>query len=85
MKLLPGLIHAFARLRWYVLRPLTVGVRVLLILVCKDFALNGKRDNEIAAWSFFPVGELPLDISPGTRRRIEEYLRGDSSPPVGKW
>jgi 8-oxo-dGTP pyrophosphatase MutT (NUDIX family) len=57
----------------------------IVVFVCKDFALNGKRDNEIAAWSFFPVGELPLDISPGTRRRIEEYLRGDSSPPVGKW
>jgi 8-oxo-dGTP pyrophosphatase MutT (NUDIX family) len=152
MKLLPRLIHAFARLCWYVLRPLTVGVRVLLIqgdtvvlvkhtyqeswylpgggvkkgetleaalrrevseeigaqlgrlallgiysnfyefksdhivvFLCHDFTLNGKMDNEIEAVRLFKTTELPADISPGSRRRIGEYLRGDSPPIVGKW
>ena len=152
MKPLPRLIHAIARLRWRVFRPIAVGVRVLLVqddkvllvkhtyqkswylpgggverdetveaalrrevreetdaqlgslvllgvyssfyeyksdhiivFVCKDFSLRGKTDREIAAWSFFPIGGLPADISPGTRRRIEEYLLEDDSPTVGRW
>ena len=152
MKPLPRLIHAIARLRWRVFRPIAVGVRVLLVqddkvllvkhtyqkswylpgggvkrdetveaalrrevreetdaqlgslvllgvyssfyeyksdhivvFVCRDFTVTGKTDNEIAMWSFFPVGELPPDVSPGTRRRIEQYLTGVGVPIVGEW
>ena len=152
MKLLPKLKHALARLRWRVLRPLTVGVRVLLIqddtillikhtyleswylpgggvkkgetieaalrrevgeeigaqlgslallgiyssfgeyksdhsiiFVCQDFTVTGKTDNEIAKWGFFPLGDLPSNTSPATRRRIEEYLAGTGVPTVGEW
>ena len=152
MRLLPRLIHAFAKPYWYVLRPITVGVRVLLIrddtillvkhtyqeywylpgggvkkgetledairrevseeigaqlgnlallgvysnfyeyksdhivvFLCKDFTLDGKMDNEIAEIRLFKIAELPADISPGSIRRIEEYLRRDHSPTVGRW
>ena len=152
MKLLPRLIHTLATLRWYLIRPITVGVRVLpirddtillvkhtyqeywylpgggvkkgetleaairrevreeigaelgnlalvgvysnfyeyksdhiVVFLCKDFTLDGKMDNEIAEFRLFKIAELPADISPGSRRRIEGYLREDSSPTVGRW
>lgn len=31
---------------------------------------------EIERLEFFPLGDLPADTSPGTRRRIEEYVSG---------
>lgn len=152
MKLLPQLIYSLARLRWYLMRPMTVGVRVLLIqdgkillvkhtyqrewylpgggvkkgetleaairrevaeeigaqlgdlrllgvysnfseyksdhivvFLCEDFAFNeGRRSGEIEACAFFDIQDLPVDISPGSRRRVEEYLEGHL-PRIGQW
>ena len=151
MRRLPRLIHRLHRIGWAVRRPLTLGVRALLIkgdqvllvrhtyqplwylpgggvhkhetleqalkrelaeeigaelgmldllgvyssfaeyksdhvviYVCSDFALRQRIGNEIATFQMFPVEDLPPDISPGTRRRLEEYLRGDG-PYHGMW
>ncbi len=43
-----------------------------------DFEITGHHDDEIAAVQWFPVDALPNDFSPGSRRRLEEFLRTDT-------
>jgi len=58
----------------------------IVVFLCENFTLNGnKTNNEIEAFKFFNIEDLPADISPGSRRRIEEYLRRAGSPAFGKW
>ncbi|MCB9421167.1 MAG: NUDIX domain-containing protein [Ardenticatenaceae bacterium] len=57
----------------------------ITLFLCHDFELNGKSDDEIAEVKFFPLDQLPEDIGRGTRRRIEEYLSGESRPAFGEW
>jgi 8-oxo-dGTP pyrophosphatase MutT (NUDIX family) len=56
-----------------------------LIFVCHDFALAGAKGREIDRFGFFDLEDLPEDISPATRRRIEEYRTGNVVPYVGMW
>lgn len=42
------------------------------------------RDIEIEAFGFFPINDLPINVSPGTRRRIAEYI-GGSFENRGSW
>lgn len=46
---------------------------VVVFVVC-SFTLTPKRHFEIETWGFFDPRALPEGISPGTRRRIEEWL-----------
>lgn len=41
-------------------------------------------NNEIAAREWFPLDALPEDISPRTRKRLEELAEG-GSPRAGEW
>lgn len=50
----------------------------------RDFSLTGKSDLEIERVAFFPLDALPVDLSPGCRRRVEEFQRGDF-PTWGMW
>jgi ADP-ribose pyrophosphatase YjhB (NUDIX family) len=54
------------------------------VFVCSSFALSGRTDREIERLSFFDLDALPPQASPGTRRRIDELLRGDA-PYWGLW
>ena len=56
-----------------------------LIFVCRDFTLTGETGREIDRFGFFDLEDLPQDISPATRRRIEEYRTGNVVPYVGMW
>lgn len=38
-------------------------------------------DREVAEARFFPVGDLPESVTGGTRRRIDEVLRGTAPDP----
>jgi 8-oxo-dGTP pyrophosphatase MutT (NUDIX family) len=40
-----------------------------------------RRDLEIAETGFFPLGELPKDTTPATRRRIAEVVTGKKVSP----
>lgn len=40
---------------------------------------------EIAERRFFPIDQLPDDIAPPTKRRIEEYLSGGHNEFSGSW
>lgn len=44
-----------------------------------------KASWEIAAFDFFDPCALPQSTSPATRRRVEEYLRGENILLYGAW
>jgi len=46
------------------------------VFVCDDFRLSGETDGEIERFAFFGLDALPPGASPGTRRRVSEYLAG---------
>ena len=56
-----------------------------IVFLCTDFAIKGKSDNEIAELRAFPLNELPADLWPGHRRRLEEYRAGVQMPQFGMW
>jgi ADP-ribose pyrophosphatase YjhB (NUDIX family) len=51
----------------------------IAVFICAPLgALCPPRSLEIAEARFFPLGAPPIDIDPGSRRRIEEYRAGAS-------
>jgi len=56
-----------------------------IVFLCTDFEIKGKSDNEIAELHAFPLNELPADLWPGHRRRLEEYRAGVQMPQFGMW
>lgn len=57
----------------------------IVVFSCDDFVLTGKIDHEIEGFNFFRFDGMPDGVSPGTLRRIQEYVRGDGWPVVGRW
>lgn len=51
----------------------------LVVFVSEDFTLTGRGDAEIERVEFFPVGNLPQGLSKASRRRVQEYLQGQSA------
>jgi 8-oxo-dGTP pyrophosphatase MutT (NUDIX family) len=49
----------------------------IILFLSRNFQLTGEHDHEVERVAFFPFDRLPMDVSPGSRRRIEEYRRGD--------
>jgi predicted DNA-binding helix-hairpin-helix protein len=123
VKRLLKLAYRLMRVYWFVFRPVTLGVRILLVrdsqvllvrhsyqdawflpgggvkrgenldeyksdhiamFLSNDFRTKREGDFEIEKVSFFPLKQLPEDISPGSRRRIEEYIAGERMG-WGKW
>lgn len=56
----------------------------IAVFACDDFTLHAVDDPEIARVQAFPVDDLPDGLSPGTSRRIAEYLSGNF-PVVARW
>jgi ADP-ribose pyrophosphatase YjhB (NUDIX family) len=56
-----------------------------VVFVSNDFTLDGKHDREIAEARFFALDELPENLWPGHRRRLEEYRSGIEHPEFGEW
>lgn len=49
-----------------------------LLFVTTHFTMGTPTDTwEIAERGFFPIDNLPAQVSPGTNRRIQEYLKGE--------
>jgi len=44
------------------------------VFIIKDFDMKPSVNNEICDWSFFNFETLPKTISPGSKKRIEEYF-----------
>jgi ADP-ribose pyrophosphatase YjhB (NUDIX family) len=49
------------------------------VFVCHEFTLSGETDGEIERYAFYSLDSLPEDVSPGTRRRIGEYVAGETA------
>ena len=56
----------------------------IVVFMCNDFTFTGKTDNEIEKYDCFQIENLPQGVSPGSRKRINEYLN-NSYPNVGRW
>jgi 8-oxo-dGTP pyrophosphatase MutT (NUDIX family) len=56
-----------------------------IVFMCKDFEITGKSDNEIAEVRAFSLNELPKDLWPSHRLRLEEYAKGVPQPQFGEW
>lgn len=56
----------------------------VIVFLCTNFSLAGVTDGEIERLAFFEPHNLPGSTSPGTRRRVQEYLEG-RFPCVCMW
>lgn len=56
----------------------------VVVFACEEFTLTPTRTREIEAVRSFDLDHLPDDLSPGTRRRLQEYLAG-GPPAAGNW
>lgn len=56
----------------------------IVVFLCSDFEFTGKTDGEIESFELFNIDNLPEKISPGSRKRINEY-KEKAYPSVGMW
>ena len=47
----------------------------ITVFVVMSFDISPKKHFEVATWDFFDPNTLPDKTSPGTRRRIQEWLK----------
>jgi 8-oxo-dGTP pyrophosphatase MutT (NUDIX family) len=57
----------------------------VVVFVCDEVTVKGKDSHEIERLGFFAFDDLPLDISPGSRKRIAEYRNQATAPIIGMW
>jgi ADP-ribose pyrophosphatase YjhB (NUDIX family) len=57
----------------------------LVVLTCQEFTLSPVTSAEIEEVALFDLEALPPDISPGTRRRVDECRLGIPTPAVAVW
>lgn len=56
----------------------------IVIFFSNDYTISGETDSEVEQYQLFDLNTLPSNISPGTKRRIEEYINDDFGI-FGKW
>ena len=56
----------------------------IILFKSEDFSLPNKKDSEIDLFSFFSFEDIPQSTSPGTKRRIAEFLENKNSH-FGNW
>jgi 8-oxo-dGTP pyrophosphatase MutT (NUDIX family) len=57
----------------------------VVVFVCDDVTLSGATDREIERFTWSAFDDLPLDTSPGSRKRIAEYCSRPAAPIVAHW
>jgi len=57
----------------------------IVLFVCHDFSIHPKTDFEIERAEFFDMDDLPDDMMEGNRKRIDEFLDGNSNHQIGYW
>ena len=56
----------------------------IVLFFSNDYTISGETDSEVEQYQLFDLDNLPSDISPGTKRRIEEYIN-DTFGICGEW
>ena len=56
----------------------------VIVFISHEFDLTFEGDDEIEFCQLFPLDELPEKMSPGSEKRIMEYLAGKKNP-YGNW
>ena len=56
----------------------------VIVFVCSGDADKHHKNVEIEKFRYFPLDSLPESLSPGTKRRLDEYLRWERGI-VGEW
>ena len=56
----------------------------IILFKSEDFSLPNKKDSEIDLFSFFSFEDIPKSTSPGTKRRIAEFLENKNAQ-FGNW
>lgn len=56
-----------------------------VVFTCKDFSITGKPDGEIAEMRAFPLDELPADVFPSHRLRLDDVRAAVIIPQFGEW
>jgi 8-oxo-dGTP pyrophosphatase MutT (NUDIX family) len=56
----------------------------IAVFISQNFILNGESDHEIESSGYFPLDNLPENMSPGSFHRIEEFKAG-KRPGFGIW
>lgn len=56
----------------------------ITVFISQNFSLNGCSDHEIEILSFFPLDELPENISLGSKNRIDDYINKEKTR-YGVW
>ncbi len=56
-----------------------------IVFICRDFKITGQPDGEIAEVRAFSLNELPRDLWPSHRLRLEEFAAGIPQPQFGEW
>lgn len=57
----------------------------VVVFVCDAFTVKEQDSYEIERYGFFAFDDLPPDTSPGSRKRIAEYLNHPTVPIMGMW
>jgi 8-oxo-dGTP pyrophosphatase MutT (NUDIX family) len=56
----------------------------ITLFFTSEFELQPTLNREIARVAFFPLDQLPSEMNPGSRRRIEAYIT-ENLEPCGLW
>lgn len=56
----------------------------VIVFISREFDLTCESDDEIESCQYFPLGNLPEKMSPGSENRIREYLTHNSGS-YGEW
>ena len=56
----------------------------IVVFLAEVLQSKRARDVEIESFGFFLLDQLPVNVSPGTRRRVEEYIN-KTSANHGAW
>jgi 8-oxo-dGTP pyrophosphatase MutT (NUDIX family) len=56
----------------------------VIVFITRDFSFTGQTDGEIEEFGLFDFQDLPHNVSPGSERRIREYIQGKHTLS-GRW
>ncbi|MEM7331565.1 MAG: NUDIX domain-containing protein [Chloroflexota bacterium] len=57
----------------------------VVVMLSTNFDYKGPNDREIVEAKLFDLNQLPDNISPGTKNRLNEYLSNNQAPFIGDW